>query len=81
MAWIIQRYLAIVNFLIRIRYVVIGLFVVGLAATYFMFTRVPTGFVPSEDQGILLGIIQGPEGVALGYTDQVLEKVEQILQK
>ena len=81
LAWIIQRYLAIVNFLIRIRYVVIGLFVVGLAATYFMFTHVPTGFVPNEDQGILLGIIQAPEGVALGYTDQVLEKVEQILQK
>jgi HAE1 family hydrophobic/amphiphilic exporter-1 len=62
--WIVNKYLALVNFLIRVRYAVIGLFVVGLAATYFMFTHVPTGFVPSEDQGILLGIIQAPDGVA-----------------
>ncbi|MGV0105267.1 Transporter, hydrophobe/amphiphile efflux-1 (HAE1) family [Nostoc sp. DSM 114160] len=79
--WIIDKYLATVNFLIRLRYVVIGLFVVGLAATYFMFTHVPTGFVPSEDQGIVLGIIQGPDGVALNYTDQVITKLEQILEK
>lgn len=79
--WIVDKYLAIVNFLIRVRYAVIGLFVVGLAATYFMFTHVPTGFVPSEDQGIVLGIIQAPDGVALNYTDQVITKLEQILEK
>ncbi|MDZ8189043.1 MAG: efflux RND transporter permease subunit [Nostoc sp. ChiSLP02] len=79
--WIIQRFIAIVNFLIRLRYAVVGLFVVGLAATYFMFTQVPTGFVPSEDQGIVLGIIQAPDGVALGYTDGVITKLEQILAK
>ncbi|MBD2450763.1 efflux RND transporter permease subunit [Nostoc sp. FACHB-152] len=81
LAWIIDRFLAIVNFLIRLRYAVVGLFVVGLAATYFMFTHVPTGFVPSEDQGIVLGIIQAPDGVSLAYTDQVITKLEQILEK
>ncbi|BAY44485.1 transporter [Scytonema sp. HK-05] len=81
LGWVIQRFIAIVKFLIRIRYAVIGLFVVGLAATYFMFTHVPTGFVPTEDQGIVLGIIQAPDGVALGYTDKVIQNLEQILQK
>ncbi|MGE5655664.1 MAG: efflux RND transporter permease subunit [Actinomycetota bacterium] len=81
LGWIIERYLAIVGFLIRLRYGVAGLFVVGLAATYFMFTQVPTGFVPSEDQGIVLGIIQGPDGVSLSYTDRVIGQLEQILQK
>ncbi len=79
--WIIERYLVIVNFLIRIRYAVVALFVMGLAATYFMFTHVPTGFVPNEDQGVVLGIIQAPDGVSLAYTDQVITKLEQILQK
>ncbi|MFN6559304.1 MAG: efflux RND transporter permease subunit [Nostoc sp. ChiSLP01] len=79
--WIIQRFIAIVKFLIRLRYAVVALFVVGLAATYFMFTQVPTGFVPSEDQGIVLGIIQAPDGVSLGYTDGVITKLEQILAK
>ncbi|MBE9206452.1 efflux RND transporter permease subunit [Nostoc sp. LEGE 06077] len=79
--WIIQKFIAIVNFLIRLRYAVVALFVVGLAATYFMFTQVPTGFVPNEDQGIVLGIIQAPDGVSLGYTDEVITKLEQILEK
>ncbi len=80
-AWIIEKFLAIVRFLIRLRYAVVALFVVGLFGTYFMFTQVPTGFVPNEDQGIVLGIIQGPDGVALNYTDEVITKLEQILQK
>ncbi|BCL39530.1 efflux RND transporter permease subunit [Nostoc sp. MS1] len=80
LAWIIERFMAIVNLLIRLRYAVVALFVVGLAATYFMFTHVPTGFVPTEDQGIVLGIIQAPDGVSLAYTDQVITKLEQILQ-
>jgi HAE1 family hydrophobic/amphiphilic exporter-1 len=80
LGWIIERYIAIVNFLIYLRYAVIGLFVVGLAATtYLMFKQVPTGFFPSEDQGIVLGIIQAPDGVSLSYTDRVIEQLEQIL--
>ncbi|BAY30847.1 transporter [Nostoc carneum NIES-2107] len=81
LAWIIDRFLAIVRFLIRLRYAVVALFVVGLFGTYFMFTLVPTGFVPNEDQGIVLGIIQGPDGVALNYTDEVITQLEQVLQK
>ncbi len=80
-AWIIEKFLEIVRFLIRLRYAVVALFVVGLFGTYFMFTQVPTGFVPNEDQGIVLGIIQGPDGVALNYTDEVITQLEQILQK
>ncbi|MBD2436555.1 efflux RND transporter permease subunit [Nostoc sp. FACHB-110] len=80
LGWIIDRFLAIVKFLIRLRYAVVALFVVGLAATYLMFTQVPTGFVPNEDQGIVLGIIQAPDGVSLGYTDGVIIQLEKILQ-
>ena len=74
-AWILEKYKEIVDKFIRIRYVVIGGFVVGLIATYYMFMSVPGGFVPSEDQGIFLGIVQGPDGVSLGYTDEVIESV------
>jgi hydrophobic/amphiphilic exporter-1 (mainly G- bacteria), HAE1 family len=78
--WIVDRYTAIVNLLIRLRYWVVGLFVVGLAATYLMFVRVPTAFVPAEDQGVVLGIIQAPDGVSLQYTDRVLSQLERVLQ-
>jgi hydrophobic/amphiphilic exporter-1 (mainly G- bacteria), HAE1 family len=77
-AWVIERYKAIVQFLLRVRYLVVGLFVVGLAATFFMFKVVPVGFVPSEDQGSLLGIVQGPDAASLQYTQNVLNQVQEV---
>ena len=76
LAWISARYKDSVAYLIRIRYIVIAVFVAGLVATYYMFISVPGGFVPSEDQGIVIGTVQGPDGVSVSYTDEVLRFVE-----
>ncbi|EDX87104.1 RND transporter, HAE1 family [Synechococcus sp. PCC 7335] len=73
--WLIAKYRSVVALFVRMRYIIIGVFVLGLIATYQMFMIVPSGFVPNEDQGILLGIVQGPDGVSLGYTDDVIESV------
>ena len=77
LSWVIDRYTAFVKFLIRIRYIVIGLFVLGLFATYMVFKAVPGGFVPPEDQGVLLGIVQAPDGVSLSYTGRVTEFISE----
>lgn len=77
LSWVIDRYAAFVKFLIRIRYFVIGLFVLGLFLTYMVFKAVPGGFVPPEDQGVFLGIIQAPDGVSLSYTDRVTKFVSE----
>lgn len=79
-AWVIRYYTAIVRFLIRMRYVVLGLFTLGLIATVLMFRAVPTGFVPPEDQGSILGFVQGPDIVSLQYTEGILDQVQQSLQ-
>jgi HAE1 family hydrophobic/amphiphilic exporter-1 len=79
--WLLDRYSRLVEFLIQIKYIVIALFVVSLAATVFMFRTVPTGFIPEEDQGVLLGIIQAPEGVARNYTDRVAQQIYQTLEQ
>jgi HAE1 family hydrophobic/amphiphilic exporter-1 len=44
-----------------------------------MFQAVPTGFVPAEDQGVVLGLIQAPDGVSLSYTDEMVEQVGEIM--
>ncbi|WNZ24962.1 efflux RND transporter permease subunit [Leptolyngbya sp. NK1-12] len=75
--WLLERYRRLIEFLIRFRYMVMALFVMGLAATVFMFRTVPTGFIPEEDQGVFLGIIQAPEGVARNYTDRIAQQVYQ----
>lgn len=77
--WFIAKYTTLVEFLIRIRYLVMVIFVAGLLATVFMFKAVPTGFVPNEDQGVLLGTIQAPDGVSLEYTENVINEVRPIL--
>ena len=77
LSWVINRYTAFVKFLINIRYIVIGLFVLGLFATYMVFKAVPGGFIPPEDRGVFLGIIQAPDGVSLSYTDRVTKFVSE----
>lgn len=76
-AWVSDRFLRLVQFFIQIRYIILGMFVAGLLATVYMFTAVPTAFVPNEDQGAFVGIVQGPDGVSLSYTDGVLAQAEQ----
>lgn len=79
--WVIARYGALLDLFIRSRMLVIGAFVLGLLATGFIFKTVPSGFIPEEDQGLFLGIVQAPEGVALKYTDKVGADVQAILQQ
>ena len=67
--------------LIRMRAVVTLVFVAMLGATYWVYTRVPTGFVPDEDQGYIFIIIQAPQGASLDYTMGIEKQVEQIVNR
>ena len=53
-----------------------GLLLIGLAG--YGFTRVPTGFLPIEDQGYLIASVQLPDGAALERTQKVLDQVSAI---
>jgi HAE1 family hydrophobic/amphiphilic exporter-1 len=61
--------------------VVVLLFLVGLAATAWVYTHIPTGFVPDEDPGSFIVTIQGPSGASLGYTLDVARQAEAILNR
>ena len=67
--------------LIRLRAPVALVFLALLGATYWVYTRVPSGFVPDADQGYVMILIQAPQGASLDYTMNVVEQAEQILQK
>ena len=55
---------------------VIALTVVALAG--WGLARIPTGFLPIEDQGYLLVAVQLPDGASLGRTRQVLDEISTI---
>ena len=49
-----------------------------IAAAGYGLSRVPTGFLPVEDQGYLLASVQLPDGAALGRTQATLQQVSEI---
>ncbi|MEH1825494.1 MAG: efflux RND transporter permease subunit [Nostoc sp.] len=79
--WVRSSYERSLTFLTHIKGIVIGLFIVSLGMTAWLYTTVPTAFLPDEDEGYFITIIQGPQGVSLQYTSDVIAQVEkEILQ-
>jgi hydrophobic/amphiphilic exporter-1 (mainly G- bacteria), HAE1 family len=72
-------YESILHRLNRWKPAVIAVFLAGLMATYFVYRKVPSSFVPAEDQGYFFVLVQAPPGASLGYTTQVLDKATKIV--
>jgi HAE1 family hydrophobic/amphiphilic exporter-1 len=69
-----------ITFLVRrMKTVMVVLFLIGLAATAYIYQAVPTAFVPDEDQGYFLCIVQTPPGASLSYTTDVADKASKII--
>ena len=63
---------------LRFEVVALILFAAGLGLAYYVFGKVPQGFVPNEDQGYLIVAIQAPSGASLDYTRKIGEQVSAI---
>ncbi|SPD72333.1 multidrug efflux system protein [uncultured Desulfobacterium sp.] len=61
----------------KLRYVVIFLLIVGI--TGFLFHRMPTGYIPDEDQGILLVQAILPPNATIEQTEEVMVKIREYL--
>jgi HAE1 family hydrophobic/amphiphilic exporter-1 len=72
---------AMLRRLIRVRALVAIVFVGLLGATYWVYRSVPSGFVPDEDQGYVMVLIQAPPGASLDYTMNIVKQAERIMQK
>jgi len=79
--WTRRGYQRSLNRLTRLKSIVVGLFIVSLGLTGWLYLSVPTAFLPDEDQGYFITIIQGPEGVSLNYTSEVISQVEKEILK
>ena len=65
----------------RAKTIIFVVFALGLAATAYMYNNVPTAFVPAEDQGYFLCIVQTPPGASLSYTTDVADKASAIIRQ
>src|SRR5580765_4663014 len=67
--------------LIRKSVIALALLVAFGVAAFFFSNRVPTSFLPDEDQGYIYMALQLPEASSLDRTDLVCQKIEKILAK
>src|SRR5208337_4284210 len=65
----------------HVRYIVVLLFLAGLACTAWVYKSVPTSFVPDEDQGYFIVIVQAPDAASLEYTSKVTDRASAIIMK
>jgi len=65
--------------LFRRRWPVFGVFVLALLVTAYLFRTTPTAFIPDEDQGYFITLIQAPEGTSLAAEQQIAKKAEAII--
>ncbi len=73
------RYMDVVKRVVRKVGVMMVVYAALLVALLLGMSRIPGGFVPTEDQGYLFVNAQLPNGAALERTEQVLDEVNRIL--
>src|SRR4051812_551305 len=68
-----------IRHLIGARWIVMAFFVLGLALTWGIYNRIPTTFLPVEDQGYFFAVMQLPDGASVERTEEVAKQVRDIL--
>ena len=78
-SWLAGTYAKSIHVALRLRYLLLVLFFAGLSATVWMYQKVPTGFIPQEDQGYLMVIVMAPPGSSLAYTGALADRADAII--
>jgi HAE1 family hydrophobic/amphiphilic exporter-1 len=78
---IIAWYAVAVTWVVKWRYAFVVLFLAGLAGTVYMYNHVPTAFVPVEDQGFFMILVQTPPGASQSYTTDFADRGTAIVQR
>jgi len=54
----------------------LGIFVVLVGVTVFLFSRLSSSFLPNEDQGYIITVVQAPPGATTERTNEAVEQVK-----
>jgi HAE1 family hydrophobic/amphiphilic exporter-1 len=73
------RYVWLLQLIAKRRMVTVGLFIVFALGIFGIANNLPTGFIPSEDQGMLYAIVQTPPGSTLERTNDLSNKLVEVI--
>ena len=71
--WLSDRYGRLTARTVRLIGIILVAYVCLLGLAAWRFSATPTGFIPAQDQGYLIGVIQMPPGATLERTDALLQ--------
>jgi HAE1 family hydrophobic/amphiphilic exporter-1 len=77
---VLGRYKTTVGLIVNKRSITLLSLLGFCAATYFLNTQLPSGFIPNEDQGTFYAVVQTPPGSTLERTDAVVKQLQDIAQ-
>ena len=78
-AWLTRHFLGAVNIALHHRIAALGVFAGILAIVTFLFIRIPGSFVPPEDMGYIITVVQLPDGATLERTEKTTEQLRQMM--
>ena len=75
------RYVGLLRRIVSRKGVTFIVLIAFCAGTFYVNKILPSGFIPSEDQGTIYAIIQTPPGSTLETTNEVSQKLQKICEK
>ena len=74
-----NRYVQSLRFLGRKKWIAVTGLVVFSGITFLLFQTTPSGFIPNEDRGIIMGDLTLPPGTTLEKTEEAVKELDSIL--
>ena len=75
------RYGKLLKSIVHRRWVTFGVLLIFCTGIFYQSKVLPSGFIPSEDQGTIYAIIQTPPGATLERTNEVSQRLQKICEK
>lgn len=78
--WMQTRYTGAVAIILKRSAIALTLFLLLLGVIFGLFRIIPGSFLPEEDQGYFITVVQLPDGASMTRTKEVLSKIESYFQ-
>lgn len=75
------KYVALLKSIVSRRWLTFFILIAFCAGTFLVNQFLPSGFIPSEDQGTIYAIIQTPPGSTLETTNEVSQRLQKVCEK
>src|SRR5690606_30893466 len=79
--WLATRYGRLTAKVVRMSAIMLVIYAGLLAPTAWRLCATPSGFIPDQDQGVLIGVVQLPPGASLERTSEVLDRAYAVVKE